>query len=102
MATGGGRLATGRLSMAICGRCGMKHFYSELSGDRNVGEAMRVCPDDNDDKDPWKLPARPSDPMALRFARPDVSIALNPLGVISEDGLEFIITEDGEEYLIPG
>ena len=37
---------------------------------------MRVCKDDKDNFDPWRLPARQTENIALRFARPDVSVAL--------------------------
>lgn len=36
---------------------------------------MRVCKDDLDEFDPWRLPARQTENIALRFPRPDVSIA---------------------------
>lgn len=39
---------------------------------------MRVCKDDKDNFDPWRLPARQTENIALRFPRPDVSIALQP------------------------
>jgi hypothetical protein len=39
---------------------------------------MRVCKDDLDKFDPWRLPARQTENIALRFPRPDVSIALDP------------------------
>jgi len=37
---------------------------------------MRVCKDDLDKFDPWRLPARQTENISLRFPRPDVSIAL--------------------------
>lgn len=39
---------------------------------------MRVCKDDLDNFDPWRLPARQTENIALRFPRPDVSIAVQP------------------------
>lgn len=96
------RTAPGTLSVAICARCALRHPYQRLSGDGDKGQAMRVCPDDNDQKDPWKLPARQSDAMALRFARPDVSIAVTPAGIISEDGNSFVVNETVEDIAEPG
>jgi len=39
---------------------------------------MRVCKDDLDNYDPWRLPARQTENIALRFPRPDVSVAVTP------------------------
>jgi hypothetical protein len=39
---------------------------------------MRVCKDDLDKFDPWRLPARQTENISLRFPRPDVNIALAP------------------------
>jgi hypothetical protein len=39
---------------------------------------MRVCKDDLDNFDPWRLPARQTENISLRFPRPDVNIALAP------------------------
>lgn len=41
---------------------------------------MRVCKDDLDKFDPWRLPAIQTENIALRFPRPDVSIATGPVG----------------------
>jgi hypothetical protein len=39
---------------------------------------MRVCKEDLDQYDPWRLPALQTENIALRFPRPDVSIATGP------------------------
>jgi hypothetical protein len=41
---------------------------------------MRVCKEDLDNFDPWRLPARQTENIALRFPRPDVSVATGPIG----------------------
>jgi hypothetical protein len=41
---------------------------------------MRVCKDDLDNFDPWRLPARQTENIALRFPRPDANIATGPIG----------------------
>ena len=46
---------------------------------------MRVCKDDLDNYDPWRLPARQTENIALRFPRPDVSIAL-PANLMNTEG----------------
>lgn len=65
------------LSVAICDRCNRKFAYTELMPDPNF-PGMRVCKEDLDNFDPWRLPARQTENIALRFPRPDVSIALEP------------------------
>jgi hypothetical protein len=37
---------------------------------------MRVCKDDLDNFDPWRLPARQTENISLRFPRPDVNLGL--------------------------
>ena len=63
------------LSIAICDRCSRKFAYTELMPDPNF-PGMRVCKDDLDKFDPWRLPARQTENISLRFPRPDVNIAL--------------------------
>jgi hypothetical protein len=41
---------------------------------------MRVCKDDLDNFDPWRLPALQTENIALRFPRPDTDIAIGPVG----------------------
>jgi hypothetical protein len=40
---------------------------------------MRVCKEDLDNFDPWRLPAIQTENIALRFPRPDVSVATGPV-----------------------
>jgi hypothetical protein len=47
---------------------------------------MRVCKVDLDNFDPWRLPARQTENITLRFARPDVSVALTPNQILTESG----------------
>lgn len=39
---------------------------------------MRVCKDDLDKFDPWRLPARQTENIALRFPRPDQNLGIEP------------------------
>ena len=66
------------LSVAICDRCSRKFAYVDLMPDPNF-PGMRVCKDDLDKFDPWRLPAIQTENIALRFPRPDVSIATGPV-----------------------
>lgn len=66
----------------------MKRDYRDLVPDGNA-PGLRVCRDNGcrDDKDPYRLPPKAPDPIAVRFARPDAPLL---------DTRRFMITEDGE------
>lgn len=85
--------------IGICDRCRRKFPISELRPDGNT-PGLRVCADDWDGLDPYRLPARPPDNINLPFVRPDVDLAVKqpvPTRFIlaTEDELG-ISTEDGE------
>ena len=63
------------LAIAVCDRCKMKKPYVDLRPDGN-SPGLRVCGDGCwDTLDPYRLAARKTERINLRFARPDVSIA---------------------------
>ena len=65
------------LAIAICDRCRMKRAYSTLSPDTNFPGLM-VCQENcKDDRDPYRLPARQTEKIALRTPRPDADITQN-------------------------
>lgn len=74
------------LAIAVCDRCNRKVFYSELRSDPNF-PGMRVCRDDVDDLDPWRLAARETEVVTLRHPRPDVSVALPKDQILTTDGI---------------
>ena len=57
-------------AIATCDRCHLKVAYSTLVADGN-SPGLRVCPECSDDLDPWRLPARQSENISLRYPRPD-------------------------------
>jgi len=59
--------------LGVCGRCGNKLFLEELFPDPNFPGLM-VCKDDIDVLDPYRLPARETEQIALPFNRPDRNI----------------------------
>lgn len=78
------------LSVAVCDRCNRKFAYVDLMPDPNF-PGMRVCKDDLDNFDPWRLPARQTENIALRFPRPDASIATGPVSgnqITTENGFQ--------------
>lgn len=85
------------LSVALCDRCSRKFAYVDLMPDPNF-PGMRVCKDDLDNFDPWRLPARQTENIALRFPRPDVSIALVPGQIMTDGGF----TQGADSMFIEG
>jgi len=62
------------LSIAICDRCKRKVPYSDIRPDGNI-PGIRVCGDGCSDQfDPYRLPARQSERVSLRFPRPDAPL----------------------------
>lgn len=84
--------------IGICARCSRKFKLAELNPDPNYPNLM-VCREDRDDYDPYRLAPRKEDQVVLPFNRPDVSVATNPSGVVTQDGTQFVISEDGQRFL---
>ena len=61
------------LGIGICGRCSGKFPLHELHPDPNT-PGLKVCRDDLDVLDPYRLPARQPDRIVLPFTRPDVPL----------------------------
>ena len=87
-------------AIGICDRCSRKFPLGELMPDRNY-PGLRVCKDDWDELDPYRLPARQTERITLPFVRPDVPLTSQPYGVISEDGNTFLVNESDDNYLEP-
>lgn len=69
--------ASGKYSIGICSRCRFKVPYTELREDGNIA-GLYVCRDSGcyDRINPYKLPARVPEAVALHHPRPDASIAV--------------------------
>ncbi len=61
------------LAIGICGRCSRKFPIGELHSDPNY-PGLLVCRADQDQFDPYRLPARQPENIALRYARPDTPL----------------------------
>lgn len=98
---------TGRSNygVGICDRCSRKFPLEELYSDPNT-PGLKVCLEDLDEYDPYRLPARRTENITLRFVRPDVPVDdLQPGAVSPAYGLFGVIvainsvnpriTEDG-------
>jgi hypothetical protein len=66
---------TGRSTygIGICARCSRKFPLEHLHSDPNT-PGLKVCLDDLDQYDPYRLPARRTEDVTLRFFRPDVRL----------------------------
>ena len=79
------------LAIGVCDRCKMKRTFVSLGPDTNF-PGLRVCDQGcRDNLDPYRLPARQTERINLRFARPDVSVA-------SDD--DYLITTGGNQFYI--
>lgn len=66
-------LGKSTLAIGICGRCSLKFSLDDLYSDPN-SPGLRVCRNDLDDYDPWRLPPREVEDITLEFPRPDVDL----------------------------
>ena len=76
---------TGNSSIAIfiCDRCRMKRAIDEAMPDPNF-PGLSVCQKNcADEKDPYRLPARKTERINLKYPRPDVSVAVDPDAIIT-------------------
>ena len=74
----------GTLGIGICDRCRRKMSIDDLYPDIN-SPGLRVCLEDRDELDPYRLPARQPEKITLPFYRPDVPIGTSPKGLVTED-----------------
>ncbi len=60
--------------IGICDRCSRKMSLDDLHQDPN-SPGLRVCREDQDEYDPYRLPPRQSEIVSLQFCRPDRPLA---------------------------
>jgi len=65
--------------IGICARCSRKFPLEDLMADGN-SPGLRVCFEDRDPIDPWRLSPRPPDRITLEYPRPDT-----PLGFFEDE-----------------
>ena len=72
------------VAIGVCDRCKMKVAFVTLVSDPNF-PGLRVCEERGcrDQFDPYRLPARKTERINLRFPRPDVSVAVDPDGIVT-------------------
>ena len=87
---------TGNASIAIfiCDRCKMKRPIIEAMPDPNF-PGLRVCDQGCADQyDPYRLPARQTEKINLRFPRPDESVAVEQNGITTNAPNEFVLSPE--------
>lgn len=85
-------------AVGICDRCGRRFLLSQLIQDGNL-PGLRVCKDDWDELDPYRLPARQPDNLVLPFVRPDVPIALQSPEVLLPTPTFELLTENDDPLI---
>jgi len=81
------------LGVAVCARCSRKMSLDELFSDPN-SPGLRVCREDLDELDPYRLPPRQPDQITLPFVRPDTPLNSDPDGLVTEDDNNFLISSN--------
>jgi len=85
------------LAIAICDRCRMKRPHAELSKDPNFPGLM-VCEQGcKDEFDPYRLPARKTEKITIRFPRPDENISTDPNSLTTGEYGSFEISLEQNE-----
>lgn len=87
------------LGIGLCDRCSRKMSLTQLMSDPN-SPGLRVCREDLDQLDPYRLPPRQPDTITLPFVRPDAPLYSNPDGLVTEDDNNFLISSNNG-YLFP-
>lgn len=82
------------LAIFICDRCKMKRAIVEAMPDPNF-PGLKVCQQGCADQiDPYRLPARKTERIALQYPRPDVSVATDPNDIITTGDGEFVLSTE--------
>jgi hypothetical protein len=80
------------IAIAICDRCRMKRPHAVMRNDPNF-PGLRVCDQGcADEFDPYRLPARTTERITIRFPRPDADIAVDDNNLITTGDNELVIS----------
>ena len=88
------------IAIAICDRCRMKRPHATFGPDINFPGLMVFEEKCRDEKDPYRLPARQTERINLRFPRPDVSVAAIQNNLVLNDQQTIILSTEGNTNLI--
>lgn len=88
------------IAIFICDRCKMKRAIVEAMPDPNF-PGLKVCNRGcADQKDPYRLPARQTERIALQYPRPDTSVAANDDGLVLTPAGNSGVPGDQSEWYI--
>lgn len=90
------------IAIAICDRCKMKRPHAVMRSDPNF-PGLQVCDQGcADEFDPYRLAARKTERITIRFPRPDESVAVQPtqLSYIAMEDAGFVLMEDDGGVLL--
>ena len=83
------------IAIVVCDRCKMKRPHAVMRNDPNF-PGLRVCNENCADQlDPYRLPARKTERITIRFPRPDVSIAANDNYLVTTGNTQLQISTQG-------
>jgi hypothetical protein len=78
----------------------MKRPHATLGPDYNFPGLMVCDQGCRDEKDPYRLPARKTERINIRFPRPDVSVAVNPNDLTTGVTGGFVISTEGNTQIV--
>ena len=82
------------IAIAVCDRCKMKRPHAVMRSDPNF-PGLQVCNEGcADNFDPYRLPARKTERITIRFPRPDVSVAVDPNDLITTGSNQYVISPE--------
>ncbi len=84
------------IAIAVCDRCRMKRPHADLSKDPNFPGLMVCSQNCKDEFDPYRLPARKTERITIRFPRPDANIAVDPSDIITTTGFVLSTNQNTE------
>ena len=80
------------VAIGVCDRCKMKRPFVSLGPDPNFA-GLRVCDQGCADQlDPYRLAARQTERINLRFPRPDVSVAVTSNDLVTTGDSQYLIS----------
>jgi len=83
------------IAIAVCDRCKMKRPHAVMRSDPNF-PGLQVCDQGCADQfDPYRLPARQTERITIRFPRPDVSVAVEPNQLEATGYGGYVISTEG-------
>lgn len=82
------------IAIAVCDRCKMKRPHAVMRSDPNF-PGLQVCNEGCADQyDPYRLPARKTERITIRFPRPDVSVAVDPNDLITTGSNQYVVSPE--------